>query len=323
MKSRFLPLLAGLVLAACAGQPAQVEVLPSEEVLQRATQAAQKLDSAQYLVTADVDIDSGNTWQADGIVRMDGILQNAGDQLRTMTDITAEVEDEVQGDYSLNGTVELVVMDKDDEVYLNIHSLTSQPNSTLFPPEVIGQLAGTWWRLPANDTVPASASVTPDPRLLQAQAQVVTVTKDNGVVPFAGSDAYHYDVVLNKDKLQAYILALAEEGDEEIDRAEVESALQNAEATGQIWIDAHNFFLHKLTWEVRSLAYATNGTLDLDLTVTFRNHNAAPRIEPPTGAKMFSPAALFALPTDPYFDDVPTGDNEALDDILQDFSTYE
>ena len=181
MKSYFPTFVACLALAACAVQQPSVEALPSDEVLQKATQAAQKLDSAQYLITADVDIDSGNTWQADAIVRMDGMLHNAGEQLRTMSDITAEVEDEADGSYSLNGTVELVVMDKDEEVYLNIHSLTSQPNSSLFPPEVIGQLAGTWWRLPANDTIPASASVTPDPKLLQAQAQVVNVTKDNGI----------------------------------------------------------------------------------------------------------------------------------------------
>ena len=328
MKLRFFIPLLCIMLSACTQELPTVDPLPSQEVLQKASQAAQKLDSAQYLVTADFDIDSGNTWIAKGILRMDGTLQNAGEQIRAVTDVTAQVEDELTGNYTLEGTIEVSVMST-DEVYLNIHTLNSEPNDIFFPSEIIRQIAGTWWLLPANDTAPKAATVTPDPRLLQAQAQVVTVTKENGVVPFSGSDAYHYDVELNKEKLITYLMSIAQEKGENISISELEEAFADVVATGELWIDAHNYFVHKLVWDVSALSYANNGLSDFELTVTFRNHNSAPLIEPPRDAKIFSPAALFTMPVDTLMDEElfnatsPDNSDDALDTILRNFNTFE
>lgn len=311
MRKRFtLPFLCILV-AACTQQGSDTPALPPEEVLERAAQATQKLENAQYLITADYDVDSGNTWQAEGVLRLDGILQNAGQQVRFQTDITAQVEDIEQGSYSLDGTVELVVM-QEDEVYMNIHSLTSQPNSSLFSPGMIGMIAGKWWFLPSQDRAPETASVTPDPRLLKAQAQVVKVVQDNGVTFFSGSDSYHYDVELDKQKLLQYLASAAKEQGETWNQAEAEEMLAQVEATGELWIDAETFFVEKLVWDISALPFGAKGAADVALTVTFRNHNAAPNIEPPTEAQRLTPAVFFGIPSDAMFEDELPGAGAGL-----------
>ncbi|MCA9370853.1 MAG: hypothetical protein KC680_02745 [Candidatus Peregrinibacteria bacterium] len=293
--SHLLPLV-GILLVGCTTVHAPGESLLPEEVLQRTASESQKLDSSQYLITADFDMDSGNTWTAEGVVRMDGIIQHAGKQVRFQTDVTAEITDSTNGDSTIDGTVEVVVMGK-DEVYLNIHSLTSQPNSALFQPDVIGKLAGTWWQLPSQDAAPQSTTVTPDPRLLQAQASVITVIADKGITEFNGKMSYHYVVELDKEKLFSYLEALKVETDE------VRASLKDTVAEGEIWIDAETFYVQKVLWNISSLHTSAQATLDTSLTLTFRNQNAAPTIEPPVGAVQFTPAVLFALPPDALFNE--------------------
>lgn len=287
-----------LLLMACApGQRAGVHSLAPEEVLQRAAKATQSLESAQYVVQGDFE-SKVDTQSMLGTVRMDGMLQHAGEQLRFQLDVDTDIDD-LSGASSVSGTVE-VVMIAPDEVYMNIHALTSQPSSTLFQPDVIGKIAGSWWLLPSGDTPPVTGTVTPDPRLLQAQAQVVEVTKDRGVTTVNGRETYHYDVALNKDKLVAFLATAASQKGEVFDAQQVREDLEQLQASGQLWIDAEEFFLQKITWVLQSLPIG-GGTASASLTVTFRNHNAAPPILPPSEFKPFTPAVFFSLPSDALF----------------------
>lgn len=298
MKARMLPLVFALLAACTPQQP--TSSLPPQEVLNLAAQASQKLTSAQYLITADFDVDSGEQWTADGVLRMDGSLYEAGKQMHFQTDVTVDV-DSTEENYTLSSLVEVTVLEG-DEVYMKIHSLTSQPSSAMFNPQMIAGITGTWWQLPSQERSPETVSLSPDPALLQAQAQVITVTKDNGITELNGTQAYHYEVELNKEKLITYISQLAKERGQDFSDNELRAALQDMEATGEVWIDADTYFMHKFVWDITGLQYSQQGTADLSLTVTFRNHNSAQPIVPPTNWQPFTPAALFTLPSDALFE---------------------
>jgi hypothetical protein len=210
---------------------------------------------------------------------------------------------------------------------MNIHSLSSQPSSTLFRPEMIGVIAGKWWLLSEGDTPPAVESVSPDPRLLQAQAQVVSVTRDRGMTTINGRDVHHYDVALDTEKLVAYLSAVAEENGGEFDAAEVRKEVKAIEASGQLWIDAETYYVQKIEWVVQSLPINRGGAASVKFTITFRNHNDAPAIVPPKDAKQFSPTMFFGLPDDARFpeeieyEQSPRIDNQKINELIQQMNT--
>jgi hypothetical protein len=325
MKLNRLTILLILALAACGSQVTPENVIPPEEVLQRATRAVQKLDSAQYVAQSDFDINS-DKFSAVGTARIDGMLQDAGEQLRFQLDLTADIRG-IEGPSSVAGTLEVVVI-TEDEVYMNIHSLTSQPNSAIFRPEIIGMLSGKWWQLSEGDTLPVAEKITPDPRLLQAQAQVVSVTRDRGITTINGRDTHHYDTTLDKEKLVSYLAAIAKEQFQEFDAAETQAAIEDIKASGQLWIDAETYFVQKIAWVVQSIPLEGDGIASVSFTITFRNHNDAPAIIPPQNAKVFSPAVFFTLPTEALFQEEleyqqdTQFDEDTILDIMQNMNTY-
>lgn len=317
---RRLSLLLCLALVACSKQvPVERDIAP-EVVLQRAVRAVQTLDSAQYVLQGDFDTAS-ETLNAVGTVRMDGMLADGGEQLRFQMDLTADV-DALGGSSSLSGTLEVVVI-SEDEVYMNLHSLTSQPSTAFFRPEIIAALAGQWWNVSDGETPSVAKSVTPDPRLLQAQAQVVTVTRDRGITTIHGREVHHYETVLDKQKLTEYLSAIAIEKGEEFDALATADAIEDIEASGQLWIDAQTYYVQKMSWVVQSIPLENGGTASIAFTVSFRNQNDAPAIVPPLDAKQFSPAIFFTLPSEALFpvevrQQLPQDfDDEALIDIFK------
>ncbi len=320
MKLHHLPLVLCFALVACSKQVSVEPQITPQEVLHRATLAVQTLESAQYVLQGDFDMKTDRLSTL-GTVRMDGMLADGGEQLQFQLDITAEVASS-QGDSSISGLLEVVVI-SEDEVYMNVHSLNSQPSSAFFRPEMISALAGKWWLLSENDNPPLVKTVTPDPRLLQAQAQVVTVTRDRGITQLSGRDVHHFDVTLDKQKLTKYLAALAQEKGQEFDASKTMQTVDDIQASGQLWIDAETYYVQKINWVVQSMPLENNGTASIAFTITFRNQNSAPTILPPQGAKLFSPAVFFTLPSKALFpeeirDQLPsTLDDEELLRILQ------
>ena len=302
--------------------------MPPEEVLSQAAKATQTLQSAQYLLQADFDATSASS-TTKGTAHIDGILGDAGLELRFTLDLTANQEVRGQA-MSISGNVEVVVL-PGDEVFLNIHSLTSQPSSTLFKPELIARLADRWWKLPAGDTPVVIGTVTPDPRLLQAQAQVVKVTKDRGMESVNGRSSYHYDVTLDKEKLLAFLEQQAEQKGEEFDVSAAKIQLSEIDASGQIWIDEQTYYLQKLQWMIAAIPMQNGGTASASFTVTFRNLNSAPNITPPEDATIFSPAVLFTMPSEQLAPDALPGmdvtqpsmnsDSQMLNELMFDFTS--
>lgn len=318
-------IFAALLIAACA--PTQSSTVPSlqpEEVLSRAAKATHTLKSAQYVADGDFESVSG-TQTTSGTFRMDGMLQEAGSQLRFQLDVDATIDD-IEQPSSVSGTVE-VVMISPAEVYMNVHSLTSQPSSAIFSPSVIGNIAGKWWSLPEGDTPPVVGTVSPDPRLLDAQAQVVEVTKDRGVEEMHGIPSYHYDVALNKQKLITYLSAVAHEKGVEFSAEETSKQLDAVEASGQLWIDAENFYIQKIMWVIQSLPTQT-GTASVSIEITLRNHNKAPQILPPEEFSEFTPAVFLDLPEDALFPEErnePSGyelDDAEIKNLMQQLNSF-
>lgn len=320
MRLHRLSLLLCFALSACSNTVSVQPEISPEEVLKLATRAVKTLESAQYTVQGDFDTTS-DALTAVGTVRLDGMLADGGEQLRFQMDLTADV-DSLSGDSSVSGTLEVVVI-SEDEVYMNVHSLISQPSTAFFRPEMIGALAGQWWLLSEDQSPPMADSVTPDPRLFQAQAEVVSVTRDRGIEMINGRDAYHYDTVLDKEKLAEYLDAVAEEKGEQFDTEEIIATIDEIEASGQLWIDTETFFVQKINWVVQSMPLKNGGTASITFTVTFRNQNESPAILPPQGAKQFSPAIFYTLPSDALFQEemhnqYDSGlDDDALLEILQ------
>ena len=310
-----------ILLTACIKPiaPSQYQLEP-EEVLRKAAAATKSLDSAQYTANADFDAQKSKSWSATGTARMDGILRGAGDQMRMQMDIVTELNTRRERT-SVTGTLEVVVM-SEDEVYMNLHSLMSQPSSDLFKPEVIGLIASRWWLLPSDAPPSATATVAPDPALLKAQSEVVVVKKDRGVTEVHGFPSYHYDVVIDKEKLISYLKTVSESKGQILDLENIAVELEQVEASGQLWIDAETYHVRKISWVVQSFPIGDSTVASVSFSVTFRNINDAPTIEPPEGAQRFTPEVFFTLPSDGYFQDLPSMQTkdpyaETIDSLLE------
>ena len=297
MRLRLFIALPCLLFVACTNATSTIVPLPSDEVLSKAASATHSLQSAKYLLTGNVSVENDPLWTTDATVRMDGIIRDAGEQMRFQMDVDATTNT-LDQEYVTNGTLEVVVASQ-DEVYMNLHSLTVQPPSSIVRPDLVGKLASKWWILPKGDSLPLSSQVTPDPRLLQAQSQVVRVVKDNGLVAVDGHMVYDYMVELDTEKLIGYMQKIAGQ-DPSFDAGALRTSLKDVQGTGELWIDAETFFVQKLSWNIQSYPLQTGGNTSLDFSVTFTDHNEAPEIIPPKDAKEFSPYDLLTLSEQDY-----------------------
>lgn len=274
-----------LVLASC-GKPQQIQsTLTSDEVLSRAVRAVQTLDSADYRAEGNFTL-RNEGYSVDGTAHIDGTLADAGAQVRFVVDTDAEVVLPTS-EFSFSGSMEVVVMTEDD-IYLNVHSLSTKPDTALFKPEMLQAVTEKWWILTGSEPTPLE-SISPDPRLLQAQAEVVSVTKDKGIETVNGRLAYSYDVELDSEKLLSYLKSHSNsEGDGPKD-------IGSIQGSGQLWIDAETYYVQKIIWNIKT------DTSSAAFTVNFTNHNSAAAITPPSNAVEFSPAAFFI----PSVEDIP------------------
>ncbi|PIR54433.1 hypothetical protein COU75_00785 [Candidatus Peregrinibacteria bacterium CG10_big_fil_rev_8_21_14_0_10_42_8] len=324
MRFRLFVAIFSSVLTGCSTTSSAVQPLSSDVVLAKAAKATHTLESAKYILTGNINAKNSDLWSTDATMRMDGILHDAGEQMRFQLDTDAVVQTP-EDDYELDATLEVVVASK-DEVYMNLHSLVVQPPNPLLRPDLVGKLASKWWLLPQNDSLPVTSQVTPDPRLLQAQSQVVRITKDNGIIEMNGSQLYHYNVELDKEKLLAY-LQKASLGDAAVDTVQLSRSLEGVTAKGELWIDAETYYVHKLQWNIKEYPIQVGGMADIQFTVTFTDHNNAPDILLPLNAKEFSPYELLSPPeldftNDSILDTNLDLDDEAINSLLRSMDSY-
>jgi hypothetical protein len=274
-----------LLLSACA-TPGSLAV---DQVLQKSADASRNLTSVAVQAQGTVRI-QGDTSTYVLEPNIHGTLQDGGSQVHLQFDVKGMLE-QSQEKHNIDASAQVTVGGPGD-VYLRIETLAITPPHPLLQSEAIRQLTGTWWQLPHQGSgADVAGDLTPDPKLLRAQAQVVRVTKDYGLASIHGSEAYHYDITIDPQKLRAFLQKAADEQQQEFDDAEVTDLLERYQATGSIWIDAKTFFIHRLEWSISPKVKGDDG-VTADIVIDFTRHNAADPITLPLDAQPFLAPSL-------------------------------
>ncbi len=265
-----LSLLGILALSACRRQG---EFSP-DEVLRRATLASGQLESAEYGVALAISVRNA-AFQADGNATLKGSLAHGGREAAFV--LSAQGTMDRSGQKTV-ASVSADVVSEQQDVYVKLRSLSMVP-----VPDLGGaaqNLLGTWWKIPQGDSPLPAQQLTPDPAFLRAQAAVVKVVTDHGLERVNGSDAYHYTVSVDPDRLAALMKTSAEEQGRPFDAVKARGELLQYDATGELWIDTGTFFIHRLSWTVT--AKDSPSRLRFSFRADLSSHNAVPPVAIPT-----------------------------------------
>ncbi|MDD3896591.1 MAG: hypothetical protein PHU04_01950 [Candidatus Peribacteraceae bacterium] len=299
--------LGACLLVSCVpGRNGASSVAP-EEVLRRSAEASRVLQSASFDGSADITVRAPESGTIVSYLALAGALQDAGQQVHVT------VEGSVAGGteerpVSGEGKVELITAGGSDTFFF-LHSLEAGEEQSFFNPEAVGKIAGTWWRIPAQQPS-GSVPITPDPGLLQAQVEVVKVTREYGIRTLDGAQVFHYDVTMDPELLMTFLRKVAEEKGESFDEAEVRKSVERMRMEGELWIDADTYHVRKLEWKIEQDPADDRGA---QVTVVFRmnmrDHNKADPITLPERAELFSPFVLLG-------GDVDAGTSPSPEDLL-------
>ncbi len=276
---RTLPWLgfAVLALSSCARH----SDLPPEEVLRRAVLASGQLQSAAFTVDADITSSQPElTGKAD--VRLQGVLQDGGREAEftvTAHGTMKQDNEDLQADLRAD-----IVSDRNSDLFLQLQDLTFTPPHPQWSPEMIASLLHQWWSFPSGNEA-GVVPVSPDPSLLRAQAEIVKVTQDRGIVERNGHDSYRYDVTIDPLKLSAFLERVAQENGQESDTNAILASLNGYRAEGELWIDAASFVVREISWSISAAEGESPYTLVI--TVMLDQHNAARSVSIPTEAQPF------------------------------------
>ena len=284
-----------VLLVGCAKQEQEQQTMSSEEVLRRAAQASLVLDSARYELSGNFTMTDSNQVATTGTVQLDGAMQGVGGQMQFEAVIGMKTPRE-GGDDILSATVGVVVGGTQD-LYVKLHSLEAEGSNPLFNEQLVEKFTGKWWHVPSREDQLASISVTPDPRLLNAQAQVVRVVQDRGMSSLRDRSSYRYDVVVDHDKLLSYLREVSVEQGKPFDEADMSASIADLEATGEIWIDAETYYVQRLQWDVSQSAQAVLKSVTASFLVDFFDHDNVAPIVLPEDALEFTPLMFLDAPS--------------------------
>ena len=267
-----LSLLVLVLFTACAKK----SDLEPQEVLRQSAEAVKQLQSSNFVVNGDLSTPKGMNFT----VKADGILQQAGKQFQFTVNL--------HGTY-LNGAVTHTVdaladvaVAGDNEVYFRLRSFSVTPEQTTFSPEMMGEIAGSWWKLP-TDGGGTLQTISPDPQLPQLQSKVLSVTEDLGIQELNNRDAYRYKVRMDPVKLVDFLQASAAASGEPFSADTAQMIAGLFSGAGELWVDKETMFVHRLAWEFLSTDASLAFTSHLNIELS--KYNAAPAIVFPTDAK--------------------------------------
>ena len=293
---RFLVTLTGafLLFVGCAGE--QQPTIPPEEVLSNAAQASLALQSARYELRGSFVLTDSNNVATSGTLTLDGVLQDAGKQIEFDASLAAKTA-HPDGDMSFAADASVIVGGPAD-LFVKLERYTAEGPSPFFNPELVEQFSGKWWRIPpARGEQLTSMSVTPDPRLLSAQAQVVKVVRDLGLSSLHNRPVYRYEVAVDHEKLIAYLKATAAENAQSFDEQSVRASVVNLDATGELWIDKETFYVQRLQWKIAQGVSESAKSFSVEFVVDFFDHDSAASITIPTDAAEFTPLMFYDAPS--------------------------
>jgi hypothetical protein len=258
--------LACIIAAVCTSACTNtlVPTLKFNEVMQRSSVALQQIRSADMQIDLQAAVNTGNaTFEIQSSTK--GAMELAGARLQLAGN--ANVNGLISGmpiNIQLNGEV---IKMEDAAVYLKIDDLTIEPDEML---SVFGlqNVSSAWQQL-----VPAaSGSLVNQPSLplMPIQLDVFTVVKEE----FKNS-TYHYDVLIDKEKLQ-----IALEQSPELLSPDLLQFIASHVITGSIEIDSTSFYTKKIHWQIAPITKA-GSQYTMDIIVSFSNVNGSLPIIPP------------------------------------------
>jgi len=263
MKPPFVIPALVLLLCGCAMQ----STIAPEEVLQRSTIANQAITSARF--TFDADIDRGMQTIT---VESEGIIQNGGEQFQFTFDANGS---DTESEWSAVGDV---VVAGQNEIYTKLDSIEIEPPHPIFSSPSFEALIGQWWLMPSGSGATTDPSITPDPRFLRMQTDVIEVVKDRGIITMDGTKVHHYNAVVDKEKLAAFMNEITLQGGNQT----ISETLPTIDMTGELWIDAQTYVIRKAEWSVRSSD--ANNPLEAAIELNVTDHNAGATVTPPAQA---------------------------------------
>ncbi len=268
------------LLSGCAGRRG----LPPEQVLKNAATQSQQLDSTNFTGEATVQ------WSGDDALynmqaSLTGSLVASGRDTHIYARTNGTVKQRGQS-YDVRADLQMVSLDG-KEVYVRVGEVTSDPVNPLLVRKEIQSFIGHWWQLPGGEGAPVSPeSITPDPRLLRAQLEVVTVLKDNGIHTVNGRDVYLYDVGIDQQKLLEFLQALSAQGESSADAAQAAAFWRMFTARGSLVIDAHTFAIERLAWQLQPTP-ESNQSFSVNFFLDFMDRNHGEPVMPPQGAQQY------------------------------------
>ncbi len=280
-----LPFGCALLLAHCV----QVEHLPSEQVLRNAVLAGQNLQSASF----DVEIGWATGTEQEGarvMAHLDGRMQDGGTQVTFEAEVSGKIEHENGPEQNFDLTGDVMTAGEEGR-FLRLRSLQTDPPIPGLEGPAIEALQNQWWKLPQNDAA-TPLSARGDPYLLSLQTQAITVLKDLGIARIRGSNAYHYEVTLDPEKLDFLFQELKRRDADSV--AAQQDTLAKLEWKGQVWIDASSFQVLRLEWDATSKDASEPLQAHVEMNVT--DHDEAEPITPPANAADLPSSAEDLLP---------------------------
>lgn len=255
----------------------RAEDLSPKEVLRRATIKSGQLQSVEVVADIAATLPVGAS-RLSGTAVLRGVMTHGGEQAAFSVDaqgILNRGNDRSEFRWSAD-----VVRDTDD-TYLLVRESSADPPSAA--PAMPDAILGTWWTLPLDSGNHAVRSLTPDPRFLRAQSEIIIIINDLGLEDVEGRNAYHYAVSIDHDRLVGLMRGLAEERGQPFSAENARRALERYDARGELWIDAETFAVRRISWAVVPKDAPT--TMRLTLRMDLRNHDAATAVLAPAQSK--------------------------------------
>jgi len=267
-----------LLITACVKQNADGGELPPEEVLMKSVIAAMQTESAKFDVEGNIQVN-----KPDSLINASAVIKGRQDAMGKQSHFSADihlVSNNASESLSLDTKIKITTLGP-DEIYLMVDELIADGENPLFSESLVKMFTGKWITVKSNESDMGNSTVSPDPRLLRAQAKVVRVKEELPFTSIDDNDTYHYSVSVDPEKLALYLEEVSKEQGEEFDSEMLMEMYNTLIASGEIWIDADTFNVRKIVWNIDSLITQDGTVISGEMDVMFSDFNNVEPILPP------------------------------------------
>ncbi len=273
-RSLSIVLCLSFALSAC-GRKAD---LPPEEVIRRAVIRSNTVESVAVSLSADMKTETSSALS--GSIIMQAVIRSGGQAWSA--DTSFQIESSAKRGHERASGRLVAVSPGTGKTYMRLESAEGSLGQ-LLRKSFTGSTNGWMVYGTDSDAAPVHRG-TPDPVMLSSYANALSVTENLGMQEDSqGRSVYHYHVALKPEGLAS----LPQGGTPE--------AVGALTARGEMWIDAQDFSLRRVTWNVSGIPTSV-GTLTLHADALFSEYNSASQIQAPAGTSATLPLeSIFAI----------------------------